>query len=147
MTDRLKVTITNYETAFIQQHLKAYIGKVRRYEPNLEDSHARMTNEHKLIQFNARHDMQVSAYQMFQFHVKMIQTFIQESKLFFSGSLENVNQMFGDFDRLEHVLLPQDCEGTIFPLITNDGKLPIPRIYIVTVTRNLWFCMTLPSIS
>ena len=83
MTDRLvqlKVTFTNYETEFIKQHLKAYICKVKHYKPKLEDTHTQMTLEHKLIQFNAFRDMQVSAYQMFGFHVKMLQTFIPESK-------------------------------------------------------------------
>ena len=59
---QLKVTFTPYETSIIQQHLKAYIAKVRRYEPHLEMCRAQMTSEHKLIQFNARPDMQVSAY-------------------------------------------------------------------------------------
>ena len=101
---------------------------MKRYEPHLEMSRAQMTSEHKMIQFNARPDMQVSAYQMFQFHVQMIQSFLPDSRIFFTGSLDNSNQMFSDCYRLEHMLQPENCEGTILPLNTADGTLPIPSM-------------------
>ena len=96
-----------------------------------------MTTDHRLIQFKAKNEMDVSAYQLFRLHVKIIHSFLPDSRIYFIGCLDNSTRMFEDSYQVDHSLQPDDYGDTILPLNMADGTFPLPSIYSETEIKPL----------
>ena len=126
---RMKICFTNYDTTFIQQHLRSYIEKVNRYVPHLEMKTPRMKQDHTLLQFARRDVTTVPAYQLFTINIKMVHSFVPRSRVYFVCSLDNAETMLQDCCSLITSLEPEDSKESLLPLTTEDGSFPIPSIY------------------
>ena len=91
---RMKICFTNYDTSFIQQHLRSYIEKVSRYVPYQKIETPRMKQDHTLLQFARRDVARVPAYQLVTISVKMVHSFVPRSRVYFVCSLDNAEAMF-----------------------------------------------------
>ena len=126
---RMKICFTNYDTTFIQQHLRSYIEKVNRYVPHLEMKTPRMKQDHTLLQFARRDVTTVPAYQLFTINIKMVHSFVPRSRVYFVCSLDNAETMFQDRCSLITSLQPEDSREPLLSLTTEDGTCTIPSIY------------------
>ena len=91
---QLQVQFTNYETAFILQHLQCHIERVRRHNPHLNFQCPTLTKNHQLIQFKARQNIQVPAYDLYTLNVDMIQSYKPNTRVYFTGRLSNARKVF-----------------------------------------------------
>ena len=126
---RMKICFTNYDTSFIQQHLKSYIEKVSRYVPYQKIETPRMKQDHPLLQFAHKDVTRVPAYQLFTINIKMVHSFVPTSRVYFVCALKNAETMFQNCCSLITSLQPEDSKETLLPLATQDGSFPIPSIY------------------
>ena len=110
---------------------------MKRYHPHLDILTTSMTKDHCLIQFVASQDLKIEAYQLFQLHVTMTQSFSPYSRIYFTGYLDKCTKMFPDCYQLNHNLQPHESDDIILPLNTLDGTFPIPTIYSSTYIKHI----------
>ena len=120
---QLQVQFTNYETAFILQHLQCHIECVRRHNPHLNFECLSLTKNHPLVQFKARQNIQVPAYDLYTLNVDMIQSYKPNAWIYFTGRLSNARKIFPYcYNITNHTLQPTETDIPILPLLTKDGS-------------------------
>ena len=62
----LRVEFSNYEKAYLTEHLQSYLGKVKRYDPSANVKTPNMTSHHNLLQFESTQETLIPAFQLFQ---------------------------------------------------------------------------------
>ena len=77
-TVQIKVLFTNYESAFILQHLISHIERVKRNFPHLHFQCPTLTRNIPLVQFKPKQNVLIPAYDFYIFNVEMVQSFVPQ---------------------------------------------------------------------
>ena len=120
---QLQVQFTNYETAFILQHLQCHIERVRRHFPHLNFQCPTLTRNHPLVQFKPKQNVQIPAYDLYTLNFEMVQSFTPQTRVYFTGKLLNARKIFPYcYPITSNTLRPTETDITILPLLTRDGS-------------------------
>ena len=123
----IRVEFSNYEKAYLTEYLQSYLAKVKRHNPLANLYTPNMTSHHDLIMFDSQPQTQISAFQLFQLKIELIHSF-KPSEIYFNAYLKD-SKLFPNCYHLLNQFQTDDCEDTLLPLSTQNGKFPIPSIY------------------
>ena len=114
-TVQIKVMFTNYESAFILQHLICHIERVKRNFPHLHFQCPTLTRNIPLVKFKPNQSVQIPAYDLYTLNVEMIQSFIPQPRIYFTGTLSNSRKLFpSSYPVISNTFQPQE---TVIPSI------------------------------
>ena len=105
---QIQIQFTNYETAFILQHLICHIERVKRNFPHLHFQCPTLTRNHPLVQFKPKQSVQIPVYDLYTLNVEMVQSFNPQTRVYFTGKLSNARKIFpSSYPVTSNTLQPQ----------------------------------------
>ena len=128
-TVQIQVLFTNYESAFILQHLISHIERVKWNYPHLSFQCPTLTRNIPLVQFKPKQSVQIPAYDLYTLNVEMVQSFIPQPRIYFTGRLSNSRKLFpSSYPVTSNSIQPPETVIPIIPLQTRDGSLYLPSL-------------------